>query len=65
MLNYRSMYRGIKLNKKLLFLISIPLILFVLAGFKIYYAIYLWHYTGEEKTFEIRPGEGFPQLMEG
>ncbi len=51
-------------SKKNLFVLLViaPLLGISLALVRIYYVINVWKYTGEERLFEIRPGEGFSSI---
>lgn len=39
-----------------------PLFAIALVAFKIYYSLYLWHYSGPDVEFVVSPGESFAQI---
>ncbi len=45
-----------------IFLVLAPLIGISLVGLQVYYLIYVDSYSGEERTFEVRRGEGFSSI---
>ncbi|OUR98575.1 hypothetical protein A9Q84_03950 [Halobacteriovorax marinus] len=45
-----------------IFLVFGPLLGILGAGVKVYHSIALWEYEGEEKSFIIKPGEGFGKI---
>lgn len=45
-----------------IFLVFGPLLGILAGGFKVYYSISIWKYEGPEKTFIIKPGEGFSKI---
>ncbi|WP_052590565.1 endolytic transglycosylase MltG [Halobacteriovorax marinus] len=45
-----------------IFLVLGPLLGIFAGGLKVYYSIAIWKYQGPEKTFVIKPGEGFSKI---